>query len=178
MKKKPVEGYNAMPKKRGFLQQLWVSFSQLDKFSKMSIVTMLVIIFATPTIITTRLIIAQHAQDSTNFIATAGAKPFFSVNNLTDTQLPLSSATISWTTSSQSKGTLYYWEDNTLQNILSFFSLGKLTYSETDYTVAHSFTIPPEVLKANSNYNYQISAVDADGVQYVTKTYTFTVVFR
>ncbi len=178
MRKKPVEGYNALPGRRSFLKQLLITFLDLDKFTKMAIVTMLVILIATPTIVTTRMIVAQHAQDSTNFIATEGATPLFSVTNMTDNTLPLSNATISWTTSSPSKGTLYYWEDTPMQNILAFLSLGKLTYPETDFTTTHSFTIPPEALKVNTNYNYQITAIDKSDQEYTTKIYRFTPAFR
>lgn len=178
VKRQYVEGYNAPAKDPHFFKKLWILYKGLDGFTKMAITTMLLIAVATPIIISTRLSLFQHAQDSTTFIATEGARPLFSVTNLTDNDLPMSSATISWTTSAPAKGKLYYWEDNPLENVLSFFSLGRITFTEQEYSLKHSFTLQPEVLKASTNYKYQITANDQDGQEYVTKVYSFTTVFK
>lgn len=173
-----IEGYNKKPEKISFYKGLWRLFIAQDKFTKMSLITMFIIIIVTPVIVTTRLIYFQHAADSTTFIASEGAKPIFSLTNFTNDTQPVSGATFSWTTSAPAKCKLFLWEDNTLQNFFAFLTLGRLTFTETDYTVPHSFMIPGEGLKPNTKYNYQIVATDQSNEEFDSKVYSFTTVYQ
>src|SRR5258706_8911788 len=113
-----------------FFKKVWTVFWDQDKFTQMAIITMLIIVIATPTIITTRQIFLQHAADSESYIATAGAQPVFSINNLTRNQQPVADVSLTWTTSSPAKCRVLFWEDSILQNILSLFSIPQATFYE------------------------------------------------
>lgn len=169
-----VSRRNDGPSNTPFIKKAWNVFWDLDKFTKMSIVTMLVILLATPTIISTRQIFEQHAADSTSYIATAGAVPVFSIDNLTPNQQSVSEVTLSWTTSAPAKCRVLFWENNLLQNFLSLFSLPQATFYEAEPNTNHEFTVAKEGLKPNTAYNYKIYAVSSDGEEFVSKTYTFT----
>lgn len=154
--------------KKSFFGGLWVLFKHQDKFIKMSVVTMLIILILTPIIITTRQIFFTHAE-TTTYLAYQGSSTVFSISNITPTDINIDNATIRWTTLTPTRTKITYWEDNFFSNLMANFTAP--TIEDNYYTTNHIITLPSGILKPDTNYKYKLHVSDESGEQFDSPVY-------
>lgn len=125
----------------------------------------------TPTIITTRMILKNHAASKFYIAATGvGESGLFAMTEVEPSEVTDSTATITWKTSAPSRTELTYWKDSIVSYVLSFFI--KKTIVTYSFETEHKIDLA-EYLEPNTTYKYSITSTTRTFDTFTSPTYSF-----
>lgn len=152
-------------------KRIWRNFLQLDRFTKLAVITMLLLVIVTPLTISTRFIFKNQAADIA-YVASAGIgkDSIFTLSDINTTTDEGNTVIIKWTTSTPSKSELKYWENTYWSSFLAYFWQNQL--KETDYVTDHELHLT-ENLSAHSEYTFSVTMTTKFGDTFETPKHTF-----